>query len=243
MQSVVNKLRYTDNRAWKRLNGHNPFVLADKTKLKGGERRRRRVITDAEEDLLVAELRKCRNPEMPMIFALAISTGMRRAELLGLRWSQVDLDRGVIHLDADQTKASEDRLVILLPEAREAFKAIPRVDERVFHYKIEGFKTNFRRVLERAGLSDIHMHDTRRSFISRVLKNITASPVAIADMIGARSVSNLEKRTIDRIRQNDMVEAGAIKSEQELRWTVHHKDGQTTSRYANLAPSPEKPQS
>lgn len=237
LQSVVNKLRYTDNKAWKRLNGHNPFVLADKSKLKGGERRRRRIISDAEEEALLAELRKCRNPEMPMIFALAIATGMRRAELLGLLWSQVDLERGVIHLDADQTKANEDRMVILLPEAKEAFKAIPRVDERVFHYKIEGFKTNFQRVLKRAGLSDIHMHDTRRSFISRVLKNITSSPVAIADMVGAKSVANLERRTIDRIRQNDMVEAGAIKSEQELRWTVHHKDGQTTSRYANLAPS------
>jgi integrase len=236
LQSVVNKLRYTDNKSWKRLNGHNPFVMADKSKLKGGERRRRRIISEAEEDMLLTELRKCRNPEMPMIFALAISTGMRRAELLGLHWSQVDLDRGVIHLDADQTKASEDRLVILLPEAQEAFKAIPRVDDRVFHYKIEGFKTNFQRVLKRAGLSDIHMHDTRRSFISRVLKTITVSPVAIADMVGARSVSNLERRTIDRIRQHDMVEAGAIKTEQELRWTVHHKDGQTTSRYANMAP-------
>lgn len=141
--------------------------------------------------MLLTELRKCRNPEMPMIFALAISTGMRRAELLGLHWSQVDLNRGVIHLDADQTKASEDRMVILLPEAREAFKAIPRVDGRVFHYKIEGFKTNFQRVLKRAGLSDIHLHDTRRSFISRVLKNITASPVATADMVGARSVSGI----------------------------------------------------
>lgn len=241
LQSVVNKLRFTDNRAWKRLKGHNPFVLADKDKLKGGEVRRRRVITDAERELLLEELRKCSNPEMPMIFALAMSTGMRRAELLGLRWSQVDLDRGVIQMDARQTKADEDRLVVLLPEAREAFKAIPKIDERVFHYKIEGYKTNFRRVLERAGLKDIHMHDTRRSFISRVLKNITSSPVAIADMVGARSVANLERRTIDRIRQNDMVEAGAIKTEQELRWTVHHKDGQTTSRYANMAPDAMPP--
>ena len=237
LQSVVNKLRYTDNKAWKRLNGHNPFLLADKTRLKGGEHRRRRVITEEEEEALLTELRRCRNPEMPLIFALAISTGMRRAELLGLQWAQIDLERGVIHMDADQTKAAEDRLVILLPEAKEAFKSIARIDERVFHYKIEGFKTNFRRVLERAGLSDIHMHDTRRSFISRVLKNITASPVAIADMVGARSVANLERRTIDRIRQNDMVEAGAIATEQELRWTVHHKDGQTTARYADLAPA------
>lgn len=236
MQSVVNKLRYTDQKAWRRLNGHNPFALADKTLVKGGEKRRRRIISAAEEEALLVALRACRNVEMPLIFAVALSTGMRRAEVLGLLWSQIDLDRGVINLEPDQTKANEDRLVILLPEAVEAMRTIPVIDDRVFHYKIEGFKTNFRRVLTRAGLEDIHMHDTRRSFISQVLKDITASPVAIADMIGARSVANLQKRSIDRIRQGNMIDAGSIDTEEQLRSVVGHKDGQTTSCYANMAP-------
>jgi len=239
LQSVVNKLRYTDQPAWKLLNGHNPFQVADKTKVKGGERKRRTIIEPEQEEALLAELRKCRNKEMPLIFAVAMSTGMRRAEVLGLLWSQIDLDRGVINLEAEQTKADEGRLVILLPDAVEAFKAIPRAkgDDRVFHYKIEGFKSVFRRVLTRAKLEGLRMHDTRRSFISRVLKDITSSPVAIADMIGARSVANLQKRSIDRIRQHDMINAGKITTEEQLRWVVHHKDGQTTARYANLAPA------
>lgn len=237
LQAVVNKLRNTDNKAWKRLKGHNPFREVDKVEIKGGERKRRTIISPEQEEALLAELRKCRNKEMPLIFAVAMSTGMRRAEALGLLWSQIDLDRGVINLDADQTKAQEERLVILLPEAVEAFKAIPRIDERVFHYKIEGFKSIFRRVLTRAKLEGIRMHDTRRSFISRVLKDITSSPVVIADMIGARSVANLQKRSIERIRQNEMIDSGAIRTEEQLRWVVHHKDGQTTARYANLAPA------
>ena len=239
LQSVVNKLRYTDQPAWKLLNGHNPFQVADKTKVKGGERKRRTIIEPEQEEALLAELRKCRNKEMPLIFAVAMSTGMRRAEVLGLLWSQIDLDRGVINLEAEQTKADEGRLVILLPDAVEAFKAIPRAkgDDRVFHYKIEGFKSVFRRVLTRAKLEGLRMHDTRRSFISRVLKDITSSPVVIADMIGARSVANLQKRNIDRIRQNDMIDSGVISTEEQLRWVVHHKDGQTTARYANLAPA------
>nr|WP_315400922.1 zincin-like metallopeptidase domain-containing protein [uncultured Duganella sp.] len=117
LQSVVNKLRYTDHPAWKQLNGRNPFQLADKTKVKGGERKRRTIIGPEQEEALLTELRKCRNKEMPLIFAVAMSTGMRRAEVLGLLWSQIDLERGVINLDADQTKADEERLVILLPEA------------------------------------------------------------------------------------------------------------------------------
>jgi hypothetical protein len=45
-------------------------------------------------------------------------------------------------------------------------------------------------------------------------KDITSSPVAIADMI----------------------DAGFIQTEEELRSVVGHKDGQTTARYANMAP-------
>ena len=51
LQGVVNKLRFTDNKAWKRLNGHNPFAEADKAKVKGGERRRRRIISPDEEEV------------------------------------------------------------------------------------------------------------------------------------------------------------------------------------------------
>ena len=39
-----------------------------------------------------------------------------------------------------------------------------------------------------------------------------------------------------RVRQNDMIEARGIRMEQELRWKVHHKDRQRTSRYTNMAP-------
>ena len=58
-------------------------------------------------------------------------------------------------------------------------------------------------------------------------------------MIGARSVANLQKLSIDRIRQGSMIDAGSIDTEEQLRYVVGHKDGQTTSRYANLAPEKE----
>jgi integrase len=237
LQSVVNKLRYTDNKAWKKLNGENPFQKCDKALLKGGDRRRRRVISVDEEEALLKELKACRNKEMPLIFSLALSTGMRRAEVLGLEWQQVDLKRGVIYLEPDQTKSREDRMVILLPEAIKALKAVPKKDERLFHYTIEGFKTVFSRVVKRAGLVDVKLHDTRRSFISRVLNEITASPVSIADMIGAKSIGNLQRTTLNPLKQASIIEAKIIRTEEDLRLIVGHKNSQTTARYANTAPS------
>ena len=39
--------------------------------------------------------------------------GMRKTEILELRWEQVDLEQGEIHLSAHDTKAEEARIVVL----------------------------------------------------------------------------------------------------------------------------------
>ena len=52
-------------------------------------------------------LRKLRGRSMYTIAALALSTGMRRGELLGLRWQDVDLNSGTLRVvqSLEQTKA------------------------------------------------------------------------------------------------------------------------------------------
>ncbi len=69
-------------------------------------------------------------------FAVAIATGMRRGELLGLRWSDVDLDRGMLTVRqalADDhrggyyvkpTKTNRERCVPLAPIAIDALRAV-----------------------------------------------------------------------------------------------------------------------
>ena len=59
------------------------------------------------EDEIQTVLRKLRGRSMYMIAALALSTGMRRGELLGLRWQDVDLNSGTLRVvqSLEQTKA------------------------------------------------------------------------------------------------------------------------------------------
>ena len=59
------------------------------------------------EDQIQVVLRKLRGRSMYMIAALALSTGMRRGELLGLRWQDVDLNSGTLRVvqSLEQTKA------------------------------------------------------------------------------------------------------------------------------------------
>jgi hypothetical protein len=52
-----------------------------------------------EEARLLAACRASRNPELARIVTIALETGLRRRELLGLTWNRVDLSRGVIRLE------------------------------------------------------------------------------------------------------------------------------------------------
>jgi len=75
--------------------------------------------------LLTAMLSGMSSPPKPIIL-VAYDTGMRLREILGLRWSQVNLQLGVIKLSAEDTKTEEPRTVVLTSRVQEALEAQPR---------------------------------------------------------------------------------------------------------------------
>jgi integrase len=62
-----------------------------------------------EEARLLAACAKSRNPELVKIVTVALETGLRKGELLGLTWDRVDLSRGVLRLEV--TKSGKRREV------------------------------------------------------------------------------------------------------------------------------------
>jgi integrase len=86
-----------------------PFRRGTETlikKLRKDNLRRRRLSTDEELRLLAAAPAHLR----PMIIT-ALDTGMRRGEMLALRFAEVDFTRGLITLRGETTKSKKTRLV------------------------------------------------------------------------------------------------------------------------------------
>lgn len=104
----------------------------------------------------------------------ALNTGMRKGEILSLKWDNVDLKHGFILLDI--TKNGERREIPINDTLRDVLQGITRrLDiSYVFYDSITGkhykdVKRSFNTALRRAGIRDFHFHDLRHTFASHLI--------------------------------------------------------------------------
>lgn len=133
-----------------------------------------------------------RNPWIKAIVQLALSTGMRRGEILSMQWSHVDLERRVVHLPL--TKNGQSRNVPLSSSAAATLVGVARnPDEpRVFPVTPDAVKRAFARACLRGGISDLHFHDLRHEAITRMSKKLP-NLIELAAVSGHRDVRMLAR--------------------------------------------------
>jgi integrase len=75
--------------------GKNPFVGV---KVTGGDRDYTVWNPEEAHQFMTSVKSRCKNPSYFVAFLLALSCGMRKSEILGLRWENVDIDRRLIYV-------------------------------------------------------------------------------------------------------------------------------------------------
>ncbi len=106
------------------------------------------------------------------IAVLAVSTGMRRGEILGLRWLDIDMKNSRLLLP--QTKNGEGRIVYLNELALQALQSIgtqvhAKPTDRIFQGESvtpENVSLSFLRACRSAEIHDFHFHDLRHTAAS-----------------------------------------------------------------------------
>jgi len=96
----------------------------------------------------------------------AVLTGLRKGNVLGLEWSQVDLDRKVAWIHPDQAKARRAIGVPLNDEAVALLRRQPSGQKRVFGSLTPITSRVWAGALKRAGLVDVRWHDLRHTWAS-----------------------------------------------------------------------------
>jgi integrase len=166
-----------------------------------------RFLSREEADGFLEVCKESQNLHFHAIVVLAFNTGMRRGEILRLRWEDVDFRRSRIQVVSRQeghTKNYESRIVPMNRVVSDALKKHPRrLDSPYVFCNVDGepfadVDTSFATALRKSRLLHFRFHDLRHTFASWLV------------------MGGVDIRTV-----------------QEL---LGHKDIRMTMRYAHLAP-------
>jgi len=146
--------------------------------------------TDERERLLKA-CRAARWPRLYVLVLMALTTGARKGELLGLRWADVDLVAGVAAVAT--TKNGDPRMLPLVPAVvvelakfkaggRSLVFASPRDPQKAFAFELQ-----FTAALKAASVRGVTFHVMRHSCASMLAAN-GCSLLEIADVLGHRQL-------------------------------------------------------
>nr|WP_294863281.1 site-specific integrase [uncultured Pseudogulbenkiania sp.] len=141
-------------------------------KLHGEAKRRVRWLTREEAWRLHDALPEHLQP----VFRFALATGLRRSNIVGLKWSQIDLQRHVAWIHPDEAKAGIAIGVALNATAIEAIRAQQgKHKEFVFTYRGNPMRadanTAWRRALKTAGIDNFRFHDIRHTWASWLVQS------------------------------------------------------------------------
>jgi integrase len=153
----------------------NPVQLV-KLPRAGNPRERRANPGELEQLLAACETLRCR--WLPAIIQLAVETGMRRSELLAMRWEDVDVEAHTILLR--NTKNGRPRMVPLSTRALNVIMDTPRCGPTVFTISANALRLAWQRLRRQAGVSELRFHDLRHEAVSRFFeKGLNVPEVAL----------------------------------------------------------------
>ena len=142
-------------------------------------------------DQLASFLRESKESGVFELYYIELATGLRRGELLGLKWEDIDLEQGIIHIRR-QIARIDGEIVEAPLKTKNSYRSVSIGQDAVEILREQQRKTNseyvfpsptggpispdsvlkmLHRVLKRAGLPEIRFHDLRHTFATMALQN------------------------------------------------------------------------
>ncbi len=132
------------------------------------EQPRARYASPEEVKVIAASIDEEPNVHVRALIWLYLLTGARRSELLHRKWAEVDRERCRIRLE--ETKSGDQQFLLLSPPAMAILDALPKVSGNPFIFPgskpgkhFVNISKPWKRILQRAGVHDLRLHDLRRT--------------------------------------------------------------------------------
>jgi len=155
-----------------------------------------RILTEDEERLLL----KLSPEQLKSIIIFAIHTGMRKSEILSMKWKNIDLEKREIKVD--NTKSGKSRIVPineelyveLLELKRKSGNSIWLFQNPKTENPLKDVKRSFKEACRKAGIQDLRFHDFRHTFASRLIEK-GVDIITVKDLLGHSTVKITERYT------------------------------------------------
>jgi integrase len=148
-----------------------------------------RVLSPEEEEKLLQNA----IPYLQDLIRFALNTVLRVGEIFSLRWSNADLQRGILAVFASETQTIRE--IPINAETRKVLEAwkLSKKNEGVFYNPQTGkpfvdLKTGFALACEKSGISGVTWHTLRHTFASRLVKS-GVDIVTVKELLGHSSIS------------------------------------------------------
>jgi integrase len=173
----------------------NPVTRVQKERESPG---RVRYLSPKEKDALLAACSKSPVPQLELVVMLALTTGMRRGEILALRWPDIDLARGSIVLH--KTKNNERRSIPIVPgvlallgkHAQVRHLQTDLVFARAGQDRAIDVDHAFQDVVRTAKLENFRFHDLRHTAASYLAMSGATTP-EIAAVLGHKTLAMVKR--------------------------------------------------
>ncbi|HHK4572155.1 TPA: tyrosine-type recombinase/integrase [Pseudomonas aeruginosa] len=165
---------------------------------------RDRWLTRAEVEALCRAARVQKfGPMLEDFIRLAVNTGCRREEMLGLEWRRVDFANRLIYLEASHTKAGKRRSIPINEGAMAALKRrmafrsetspeCPWVFARANGDRVVSLSAGFKQACQAAKIADFTIHDLRHTCAAWLVS--AGVPLAdVRDLLGHSTVAMTER--------------------------------------------------
>jgi integrase len=165
----------------------NPAQMIRKPKANKGRDRR---LEAGELELLIDALELTWG--IQSIVLLALETGMRRSEILSLRWKNIYIEERYLMLP--DTKNGDSRAVPLSLKAINILSSLEKSYENLFFIKPDAVTRAFKRACIRVGLENLRFHDLRHEATSRFFE-LGLNTMEVSAITGHKTLAMLKRYT------------------------------------------------
>ncbi len=147
-----------------------------------------RVVSDSEFQRVYSNASEFLKP----ILIVAMNTGMRKSEILNLKWEDVNFKDG--YLIVRESKNNDSRIIPMNKVLMETIKSVKNnnSNEYLFSHGNEApaktFKTAFNAAIRRAGIERFRFHDLRHTFASNLVM-AGVDIVTVQELMGHKDIT------------------------------------------------------